>query len=322
MIEAIGKIIEPHIKGDPMTFLTWCSKSLRHIEKALEDEGYDVSYVTIAKILRDEDYTLQANRKELSTQKESPDRNRQFEYINEQTRLFFLKDAPVLSVDAKKKENIGNFKNSGAEYHKSGDAPKVLDHDFPIEELGKATPYGIYDIFKNEGFVSVSISKDTAEFAVESIRKWWNIVGHMQYPDAKEMLITADCGGSNGYRVRLWKAELQILANELDKKITVVHFPPGTSKWNKIEHRLFSFISKNWRGRPLISLAVIVSLIGSTTTDKGLKVDCVVDDGEYERGVEITDEEFDSIVIKPHKFHGEWNYTISPQKKRDRKKWK
>jgi len=183
--------------------------------------------------------------------------------------------------------------------------------------LGKATPYGIYDIFRNEGFVSVGISKDTAEFAVESIRKWWDIVGRNSYPDAKEILLTADSGGSNGYGARVWKAELQILANELGKKITVVHFPPGTSKWNKIEHRLFSFVSKNWRGRPLISLAVIVSLIGSTTTENGLKVDCVVDDSEYERGVEISDEEFNSIVIKPHKFHGEWNYTISPQKKRD-----
>jgi hypothetical protein len=322
LIEAIGRIIEPHTKGDPMTFLTWCSKSLRHIEKELEYEGFDVSYVTIAKILKDEGFSLQANRKELAIQKGAPDRNAQFEYINKQTGLFFIRNAPVLSIDSKKKENIGNFKNSGREYHKSGDAPKVLDHDFPLKELGKATPYGVYDIFKNEGFVSVGISKDTAEFAVESIRKWWRIIGHKEYPDANEMLLTADSGGSNGYRVRLWKAELQILANELNKKITVVHFPPGTSKWNKIEHRLFSFISKNWRGQPLISLAVIVSLIGSTVTEKGLKVDCVVDEVEYERGVEVSDEEFNSIVIKPHKFHGEWNYTISPQKKRDRKQWK
>jgi hypothetical protein len=322
LTEAIGRIIEPHTKGDPMTFLTWCSKSLRHIEEELDREGFNVSYVTIAKILRDEDYSLQGNRKELSIQKGDSDRNAQFEYINKQAGLFFVKGAPVLSIDAKKKENIGNFKNSGREYHKNGDAPKVFDHDFPIKELGKATPYGIYDIFKNEGFVSIGISKDTAEFAVESIRKWWDIVGYKGYPDAKEMLLTADSGGSNGYRVRLWKAELQILANELSKKITVVHFPPGTSKWNKIEHRLFSFISKNWRGQPLISLAVIVSLIGATTTEKGLKVDCVVDEGEYERGVEVSDEEFNSIIIKPHKFHGEWNYTISPQKKRARKQWK
>jgi len=319
LVEAIGRIIEPHTKGDPMTFLTWCSKSLRHIEEALKSEGFDVSYVTIAKILREEGYSLQTNRKDLAIAKDHPDRDAQFKYINDQSKLFFAKNAPVLSIDSKKKENIGNFKNSGREYHKSGEAPRVLDHDFPIKELGKATPYGIYDIFKNEGFVSVGISKDTAEFAVESIRKWWGIVGNKGYPDAKEMLLTADSGGSNGYRVRLWKAELQILANELGKKITVVHFPPGTSKWNKIEHRLFSFISKNWRGQPLISLAVIVSLIGATTTENGLKVDCVIDEWQYERGVEVSDEEFNSIVIKPHKFHGEWNYTISPQKKSDQK---
>jgi transposase len=322
LVEAIGRIIEPHTKGDPMTFLTWCSKSLRHIEEELDREGFDISHMTIAKILRKEGYSLQANRKELALRKDDPDRDAQFKYINKQTGLFFIKKAPVLSIDAKKKENIGNFKNDGREYHKHGDAPKVLDHDFPIEELGKATPYGIYDIFKNEGFVSVGMSKDTAEFAVESLRKWWDIVGNREYSDSKEMLLTADSGGSNGYRVRLWKAELQILANELNRKITVVHFPPGTSKWNKIEHRLFSFISKNWRGQPLISLAVIVSLIGSTTTEKGLKVDCVVDDGEYERGVEVSDEEFESIMIKPHKFRGDWNYTISPQKKKDRKQWK
>jgi hypothetical protein len=291
LVEAIGRIIEPHTKGDPMTFLTWCSKSLRHIEGVLKSEGFDVSYVTIAKILREEGYSLQANRKYLAIAKADPDRNAQFEYINKQTKLFFAKNAPVLSIDAKKKENIGNFKNNGREYHKSGEAPKVLDHDFPIKELGKATPYGIYDIFRNEGFVSIGISKDTAEFAVEAIRKWWDIVGSKGYPEANEILLTADSGGSNGYRVRLWKAELQILANELGKKITVTHFPPGTSKWNKIEHRLFSFISKNWRGKPLISLAVIVSLIGSTTTENGLKVDCVVDEWEYERGVEVSDKE-------------------------------
>jgi hypothetical protein len=322
LIEAIGRIIEPHTKGDPMTFLIWCSKSLRHIEEALKSEGFDVSYVTIAKILREEGYSLQANRKDIAIAKADPDRNAQFEYINKQAKLFFTKNAPVLSIDAKKKENIGNFKNNGREYHKSGDAPRVLDHDFPIKELGKATPYGIYDIFRNEGFVSVGISKDTAEFAVEAIRKWWEIVGSKGYPDAKEILLTADSGGSNGYRVRLWKAELQILANELGKKITVTHFPPGTSKWNKIEHRLFSFISKNWRGKPLISLAVIVNLIGSTTTGNGLKVDCVVDEWNYERGIEVSDEEFNSIVIRPHKFHGEWNYTISPQKKSVQTQWK
>ena len=322
LIEAIKEIVEPHTKGDPMSFLTWCSKSLRHIEAELKRTGFDVSHVTIGKVLKSAGYSLQANRKDLAIKEGHLDRNEQFEYINKQADLFFAKKAPVLSIDAKKKENIGNFKNNGSEYHKKGRVSKVLDHDFPIEELGKAAPYGIYDIFKNEGFVSVGISKDTAEFAVQSIRKWWDIVGKKRYPGAKEMLLTADSGGSNGYKGRLWKAELQILANELNKKITVVHFPPGTSKWNKVEHRLFSFISKNWRGRPLVSLAVIVSLIGSTTTANGLTVNCVTDEGVYERGIEVSDEEFDSIMIEPHVFHGEWNYTISPQRKRDRKQWK
>jgi len=219
----------------------------------------------------------------------------------------------VLSIDAKKRELIGNFKNDGKEYHKTGAAPKVFDHDFPIKELGKATPYGVYDIFKNEGFINVGVSKDTAEFAVESISKWWNMHGKTLYPQAEEIMVTADSGGSNGYRVRLWKSELQRFVNENGKSITVLHFPPGTSKWNKIEHRLFSFISKNWRGKPLLSLAVIVNLISSTKTEKGLQVDCVIDDKEYQRGVEVSDEEFKAINIKQHSFHGEWNYTIAPQ---------
>ena len=224
-----------------------------------------------------------------------------------------MNGAPILSIDAKKKENIGNFENQGEEYCKKGDAEKVFDHDFPIKELGKATPYGIYDIFKNQGFINVGISSDTAEFAVESIRKWWRMIGNELYPNAEEILLTADSGGSNGYRVRLWKRELQRLANEIRKGITVLHFPPGTSKWNKIEHRLFSFISKNWRGRPLVSLAVIINLISATRTEKGLKVDCIIDEKEYKKGLEVTDKEFEAINIQQHKFHGEWNYTIMPQ---------
>jgi hypothetical protein len=267
-------------------------------------------------------YSLQGNRKDIPINGQHADRDVQFKYINKMAKLFFLKGVPVLSVDAKKKENIGNFKNSGEEYHKKGNAPKVLDHDFPIEELGKATPYGIYDIFKNHGFVNVGVSADTAEFAVESLRKWQSIIGSKTYPESKEILITADCGGSNGYRTRLWKVELQRLSNELKKKITVLHFPPGTSKWNKIEHRLFSFISKNWRGQPLVSLAVIVDLIGSTKTDTGLKVDCVIDRSSYPRGIEVSNEEFNSIKIKRHKFHGDWNYSISPQIKPKRNRLK
>ena len=311
--QELEKLIESHTKGDPMTPLTWTSRSVRHLEKALTERGYRVSYVTVSNLLKELGYSLQANRKELAIQKQHPDRDEQFEYINEQAKVFFLKSCPVLSIDAKKKELVGNFKNGGREYHKAGSAAKVLDHDFPIKELGKATPYGIYDIFKNEGFVNVGVSNDTAEFAVESIRKWWSMYGKAVYPQAEEIMITADSGGSNGYRVRLWKAEIQRFANETGKKITVLHFPPGTSKWNKIEHRLFSFISKNWRGRPLLTLAVIVSLISSTTTEKGLRVDCVVDDKEYQRGLEVSDEEFKAINIKQHSFHGEWNYTIMPQ---------
>jgi transposase len=313
IIKEIEKLIEGHTKGDPMNPLMWTSKSVRHLETTLKEKGYQTSYVTVSTLLKKLGYSLQANRKELATKEQHPDRNEQFEYINEQAKVFFLKNCPVISIDAKKKELIGNFKNDGKEYHKKGSAPKVFDHDFPIEELGKATPYGVYDIFKNEGFVNVGVSGDTSEFAVESIRKWWSMYGQAFYPEAEEIMITADSGGSNGYRVRLWKVELQRLVNEIRKSITVLHFPPGTSKWNKIEHRLFSFISKNWRGRPLLSLAVIVSLVSSTKTEKGLQVDCVVDSKEYRRGLKVSDKEFSAINIKQHSFHGEWNYTIMPQ---------
>ena len=319
--ETISEILEAHTKGDPETPLLWTSKSLRHIESALNEKGFTIDHSTIARLLKEMGYSLQGNRKDISTVEENPDRDAQFKYINETSKLFFLKGAPALSIDAKKKETIGNFKNNGQEYHKKKTASKVMDHDFPIKELGKATPYGIYDIFKNHGFVSVGISSDTAEFAVTTLRKWQTIVGSVAYPESKEILITADCGGSNGYRTRLWKTELQHLANETGKKITVLHFPPGTSKWNKIEHRLFSFISKNWRGQPLISMAVIVELIGSTKTETGLKVDCVADDNIYPRGIIVSDDKFALIKIKRHKFHGEWNYTISPQSTAVRKKF-
>ena len=316
--EAIENLIEAHTKGDPMALLLWTSKSVRNISSSLKVKGYSASHVLVAAMLKAMGYTLQADRKDITISTQHPDRNAQFEYINKQAKLAYRKGIPVLSIDAKKKEKIGNFANNGREYHKKGLAPKVLDHDFPLKELGNAIPYGIYDIFKNQGFVSVGISADTAEFAVQTLRKWWQMVGRKTYPKAKEMLITADSGGSNGSRVRLWKAELQILADELRIKITVLHFPPGTSKWNKIEHRLFSFISKNWRGRPLVSLALIVNLIGSTTIGNGNKIDCIIDKQEYERGIEITDEEFDAIKLKPHEFHGEWNYTILPRKDKNK----
>jgi len=311
--EAIENLIEAHTKGDPMALLLWTSKSVRNISSSLKVKGYSASHVLVAAMLKAMGYTLQADRKDITISTQHPDRNAQFEYINKQAKLAYRKGIPVLSIDAKKKEKIGNFANNGREYHKKGLAPKVLDHDFPLKELGNAIPYGIYDIFKNQGFVSVGISADTAEFAVQTLRKWWQMVGRKTYPKAKEMLITADSGGSNGSRVRLWKSELQILADELKIKITVLHFPPGTSKWNKIEHRLFSFISKNWRGKPLVSLALIVNLIGSTKIG-GNKIDCIVDKHEYKRGIEISDDEFEAIKLKPHEFHGEWNYSILPRK--------
>jgi len=311
--EALQNLVEAHTKGDPTALLIWTSKSLRNLSTALSGKGYTASHVLVSTMLKEMGYTLQADRKDITANARHPDRNAQFEYINEQAKLFFLKGAPVLSIDAKKKEKIGNFANKGREYYKKGEGPKVLDHDFPIKELGSAVPYGVYDIFRNHGFVSVGISADTAEFAVQTIRKWWQLVGSVSYPKARELLITADSGGSNGYRIRLWKARLQILADELGIEITVLHFPPGTSKWNKIEHRLFSFISKNWRGRPLISLALIVNLIGSTKIGEGNKVECVIDRHKYERGIEISEEEFDAINIKHHKFHGEWNYKIMPR---------
>jgi transposase len=307
----IEALVEPYIKGDPEPLLKWTSKSPRNIERAL---GNKISDTSIATMLRGMGYRLQSNRKERALTPSHPDRNGQFEYINAQAKGFMKAGLPVISIDAKKKENIGNFKNNGREYAPSGSAPKVLDHDFPFKELGKATPYGIYDIFKNAGFVNVGISGDTAEFAAMSIEKWWNRVGIKAYPDADTILITADCGGSNGYRNRLWKVKLQELANKFAVKITVLHFPPGTSKWNKIEHRLFSFISKNWRGKPLISLAVIINLIGATMTSEGLTVECVADENEYPKGTQVTYDEFNAVRIVHHKFHGEWNYTILPMK--------
>jgi hypothetical protein len=317
--EALEQLVEAHTKGDPRALLIWTSKSVRNLSAALGGKGYTASHVLVSSMLKGMGYTLQADRKDIAINSQHPDRNAQFEYINEQAKLFYLKGAPVLSIDAKKKEKIGSFANIGREYHKTGEGPKTLDHDFPIKELGKATPFGVYDIFKNHGFVSVGISAGTAEFAVEAVRKWRSIVGSKKYPKAKEILITADSGGSNGYRVRLWKAGLQILADNLGIEITVLHFPPGTSKWNKVEHRLFSFISKNWRGRPLVSLALIINLIGSTKIGGGNKVDCVIDKNEYKRGIEISDEEYDAINIKHHTFHGEWNYTIKPHLKKRNK---
>ena len=312
ILQELGELFEPYTKGDPMNPLRWTSKSTRALESVLEKKGYKISDTTIAELLKAQGYSLQSNRKDLSITSNHPDRDAQFEYINKKAQKNMNAGQPVVSIDAKKKEKVGNFKNNGVEYSRKKEPIKVLDHDFPIKELGKATPYGVYDIMKNAGFVNVGISRDTAEFAVESIRKWWNEMGRAAYPEAKSIYITADSGGSNGVRVKLWKVKLQELSNELGLTLMVSHFPPGTSKWNKIEHRLFSFISKNWRGKPLISLAVIVSLIGATTTTTGLTVKCVLDQNEYQKGIEVSDEELAKVNLVRDEFHGEWNYSIIP----------
>ena len=313
ILDVLKELVDPHTKGDPINMLLWTNLSLRTLSKELCLQGYKASKNTVAKMLKKLGYSLQANKKTLSATPSHPDRNEQFEYINAETVAANEQGCPVLSVDAKKKENIGNFKNNGTTYQAKGKPTEVLDHDFPIKELGKATPYGVYNVFRNHGFVSVGISHDTAVFAVESIRNWWYAEGIANYAGAKEILITADCGGSNGNRNRLWKYELQKLADEIEKPIRVLHYPPGTSKWNKIEHRLFSFITNNWKGIPLISTAVIVSLIGSTRTSEGLAVTCMLDDSFYEKGIKVDDDVFKSINIVPDDFHGDWNYKILPR---------
>ena len=310
--DEIEEIIQPHTRGNPENPLLWTSKSVRKLQATLGKKGINVSFRTISDLLKEMGYALLSNRKDLVLKESHPDRNAQFEYINEQARKFITEHEPVISIDAKKKENVGNFKNNGAEWQNSKYPIKVLDHDFPLKEKGKAVPYGVYDIAQNKGFVNVGISSDTAEFAANSILKWWEIVGKKTYPDATKILITADCGGSNGYRVRLWKVKLQEIANQLNIAIHVTHFPPGTSKWNKIEHRLFSYISINWRGKPLDELLTVINLIASTTTATGLTVDCISDTQEYKKGVVVSDDELQSVNLKLHDFHGEWNYVISP----------
>jgi hypothetical protein len=311
LLDALEAIVNPHTCGDPMKPLLWTSKSLRHIEGALREKGYSASYVTIGELLKTLGFSLQANRKTYEGGSVA-DRNEQFEYINETALVFMSAEAPVISVDCKKKENIGNFKNQGTEWHLAGDAPKVNVYDFIDKELGKAVPYGVYDIAQNQGWVSVGISKDTAEFAVNSIRSWWQQMGQDQYPNAKKILITADGGGSNGSRNRLWKKEIQAFATETGLSVSVCHFPPGTSKWNKIEHRLFSHITKNWRAQPLVSLEVVVNLIANTRTQKGLIVKANSDQKKYEKGIKVLDEEFEKIKIEKNPFRGDWNYTINP----------
>jgi len=310
LLETLDKLVSPHTRGDPCNPLIWTSKSVRHLEKELKDKGFTISYRTIDKILNNWEYSLQANKK-VNEGGKHPDRNAQFEYINNQAITYQNLGEPVISVDCKKKELIGEYKNNGQEWEQKGDAPKVNVYDFIDETKGKAAPYGIYDITNNEGFVNVGISHDTAVFAVSSIRNWWEQMGNERYPNAKRIFITADGGGSNGRSNKLWKIQLQEFAKDSGLEIRVSHFPPGTSKWNKIEHRLFSAITMNWRAKPLICLKTIVSLIAATTNKKGLRVRAKADENIYETGVKVSDEEFEKLNIDRDIFHGEWNYIIN-----------
>jgi len=310
--EAIEALVDGAIRGDPEATLRWVSRSQRNIAKALRERGYKVSQKLVGRLLRQLGYSCQANRKTLEGSSH-PDRDAQFQYINGAAKTAIANGEPVISVDTKKKELVGDFKNPGKELRRRGDPEPVRVHDFKIEELGKVAPYGVYDIAANRGWVNVGVDGDTAAFAVESIRRWWLRLGKSRYPTAKRLHITADSGGSNGARVRLWKVELQKLANETAFEITVTHLPPGTSKWNKIEHRLFAFISQNWRGKPLVSHVVILQLIGATKTETGLTVTCDIDQNDYPRGIKVSDGEMAGINIERHAFHGEWNYTIRPQ---------
>ena len=304
-------IVESTTRGDPESPLLWSCKSTRHIADALNKENIRVSHNLVSKMLSEMGYSLQGNRK-IKEGANHPDRDAQFHFINNKTKEFQARNQPVISVDTKKKELIGEFKNAGQEYCKKGDPTRVNTYDFIDKDLGKAAPYGVYDLSRNNGWVSVGVSCDTAEFAVNSIRSWWNEMGASSYPSATEIYINADGGGSNGTRVRMWKTELQKFANEIGKIIHVSHFPPGTSKWNKIEHKMFCFISKNWRGRPLVDTATIVQLIANTTTKKGLTIKAKLDDNEYLKGIKISDEELQRVKIEKDAFHGEWNYQIMP----------
>ena len=311
LLSALESLVESVTRGDPESPLRWTCKSLRQLESELITQGYIVSHTSIGSLLKKLGYSLQGNRKTLEGTNH-PDRNAQFEYINARTEEAVRTKQPVISVDTKKKELVGQFKNGGKEWRPQGDPEHVNVYDFVDKELGRANPYGVYDLANNAGWVSVGTDHDTASFAVSTIRRWWLVMGKPFYPDAKELIITADGGGSNGSRVRLWKLELQQLSDELGIPIRVSHFPPGTSKWNKIEHRLFSHISMNWRGQPLVSHEVIVSLIAATATRKELKVRAELDSKPYPKGIKVTDEELAAIRILRDEFHGEWNYTITP----------
>lgn len=308
----LKRMIEPVTRGDPMQPLLWTTRSLRNLVKELAKKGHEVCPTVVGGLLRGLGYRLQANSKTREGSKHI-DRDAQFQYINTQAKAFLAANEPVISVDTKKKELVGNFKNNGREWRPKGTPELVNVHDFIDPKLSRAVPYGVYDINNNVGWVSVGTDHDTASFAVNAIRRWWRTMGKKRYPKAKRLMITADGGGSNGYRVRLWKVELQKLADELKLPITVSHFPPGTSKWNKVEHRLFAFITINWRGKPLRSYRTIVELIGATTTDAGLKVRAELDENKYPKGIKVSDPQMAAVNLARHSFHGDWNYTIVPR---------
>jgi hypothetical protein len=315
LVADLRKLVEPMTRGDPMQRLLWTCRSLRNLVKELAAEGHTVSPTVVGNLLRDIGYSLQANSKTREGDQHI-DRDAQFRYINARATSLLIANEPVISVDTKKKELVGSFKNNGREWRPKGIPEEVKVHDFIDPKLGRAVPYGVYDINNNVGWVSVGTDHDTACFAVNAIRRWWKMMGKRRHPQARRLMITADGGGSNGYRVRLWKTELQRLANDLRLPITVCHMPPGTSKWNKIEHRLFSFITINWRGKPLRSFRTIVQLIAATTTEAGLTVRAELDENKYPKGVKISDAELAAVNLQRHKFHGDWNYTILPAVKK------
>lgn len=311
LLNALERLVADEARGDPESPLLWTAKSVRHLARALREAGHEIHFTSVPKYLRALDYSMQANRK-TKEGSDHPDRDAQFRHINEKVKAAFAAGEPTISVDTKKKELVGDFKNAGQEWRPKGEPVLVRTHDFKDQQLGKVNPYGVFDIALNEGWVSVGIDADTASFAAASIRSWWEHLGRERYPDAKTLTITADCGGSNGNRTRLWKTELQRLADQTGLQISVCHFPPGTSKWNKIEHRLFSFISRNWRGRPLVSRQAVVSLIAATTSTTGLKVYAQLDENAYPRGVKVTNAELAKVNLTRDQFHGEWNYIIKP----------
>jgi Rhodopirellula transposase DDE domain len=313
LLEALDRLIDPLTRGDPESPLRWTCKSTRRLAAELTRQRHPVSDRTVASLLLDLGYSLQANRK---TREGShhPDRNAQFEHINAQVRRLQKRGQPVVSVDTKKKELLGDFKNAGQEWHPQGEPEEVRVHDFQDQKLGKAIPYGVYDLANNQGWVSVGIDHDTAYFAVRTIQRWWEDMGCQRFPRARELLITADGGGSNSHRSRLWKVALQKLADQIGLKLRVCHFPPGTSKWNKIEHRLFSYITQNWRGKPLVSRQAIVNLIASTTTKTGLIVRAALDTNHYDTGIKVSDEQMATLRLTPNEFHGEWSYSILPHR--------